>query len=120
MTDHYEDLTNTAAYLSEHAKSGFTKMPEKTIAKVLNKAPPSVREAIAVQYKGLELLNDSGGRLAPFQEKRYDHYDSLPATMKTQHRPLTHRGTHHWPDGPHGPRTTRTTRQPSRLSGSGI
>ena len=81
--DHYEDLTNTAAYLSEHAKSNFEKMPEKTIAKVLNQAPPSVREAIAVQYKGLELLNDSGGRLAPFQEKRYDHYDSLPATMKT-------------------------------------
>ena len=41
MTDHYEDLTNTAAYLSEHAKSEFAKMPEKTIARCLNKHPPA-------------------------------------------------------------------------------
>ena len=81
--DHTQALFETSQYLSEHAKSNFEKMPEKTVAAVLNRAPPSVRQSLATQYKLAEHIHDSGGRLAPFQPKDYSTYDSLPKTLKT-------------------------------------
>ena len=89
MTDRFQDIEDTAAYLNEHAKSNFANMPERSIACVLNRAPPSVREAIAVQYKGLEHAVETGGRIdhngnpKPFAERNDSIYDDMPKNLKT-------------------------------------
>lgn len=87
--DHTQNLFETSQYLSEHAKSNFANMPERSIAGVLNRAPPSVREAIAVQFKGLEHAVETAGRIdsngnpKPFAERNDSIYDDMPKNLKT-------------------------------------
>lgn len=87
--DHTQSLFETSQYLSEHAKSNFEKMPEKSIAGVLNNAPPSVRQSLATQFKALEHATETAGRIdesghiKPFAPRNDNHYDSLPKTLKT-------------------------------------
>lgn len=80
-----DELRDTAAYLNEHAKDNFARMPERTVANVLNRASPEVRAALTKDFLGRQHLVESGGRLAPFQD-RVDPLADMPETMRTTYQ----------------------------------
>lgn len=58
-------------YLALHAKNGtIDRLPEGSIAGVLNLASPEERQAMKASQQVVENFRESGGRSMPFQEKK--------------------------------------------------
>ena len=80
-----QELFDASAYLREHAETDFKKMPEKTVAAVLNTLSPEARKAFAIQYLGVEHAREAK-RNMPFEPKLTDEDilgDLPPALQKT-------------------------------------
>ena len=78
-----EELFQVSNYLGEHAKSDFKKMPEGSVAAVLNGLSPEARKAFATQFVALDHARDAK-RNMPFEEKLTDEdiMGSLPETLR--------------------------------------
>lgn len=80
---HTEELFQVSNYLGEHARSDFKKMPEGSVAKVLNGISPEARKSFATQYLALDHARDAK-RNMPFEEKLTDEdiMGGLPETLR--------------------------------------
>lgn len=84
-----EDVTN---YLREHSRSGFQNMPERSVAKVLNNAPPRIREYMQANKRFVDDLEAGGGRYKPFQERITPELDAPTQAVfdKVRTEEITH------------------------------
>lgn len=66
-----QELQDLQDYLEGHAKAGtLGRLPEGSVAALLNKASPRVREHMLGSQDVVRNFRDSGGRELPFQPKK--------------------------------------------------
>lgn len=65
------ELQDIQDYLAGHAKAGtLDRLPEGSVAAVMNKASPAVRQHMLGSKAVVENFRNSGGREMPFEPKR--------------------------------------------------